>query len=37
MKTDKKQGILIVDESVEKRTHMKNILQKEFCVLEAEN
>ncbi len=37
MKTDKKQGILIVDESVEKRTQMKNILQKEFCVLEAEN
>ena len=37
MKTDKKQGILIVDESAEKRTQMKNILQKEFCVLEAEN
>ena len=37
MKTDKKQGIFIVDESAEKRTQMKNILQKEFCVLEAEN
>ena len=37
MKTDKKPGILIVDESEEKRTQMKNILQKEFCVLEAEN
>lgn len=37
MKTDKKPGILIVDESEEKRTLLKDILQSNFQILEARN